>query len=94
MVFDYLLQISYNGVRVSYKPMSLRIYERYVEIAGWSLSKGSIDYKLHDDKGAFRCFIKVTHGKNTKGNEIDARSVRQTENKFKEAGLSWPPNKK
>ncbi len=77
-----------------FKPMPLKLFLSYIKSAGWTLSKGSIDHNLHDDKDGFACSIKITHGKNTKANEIPAISVKKTENEFKKRGLSWPPKKK
>jgi hypothetical protein len=79
---------------MSNKPMPLKKFESLLKIQGWNLIKGGIDYKLYDDNGHYRCTIKITHGKNTKGNEVDARSIRNTEKNFKEDGLTWPPKKK
>jgi hypothetical protein len=77
-----------------YKPLPLRIFRKYVDLAGWKLEKGSIDHNLYDDKNGFACSVKVTHGKNTKSNEIPALSVQKTEKEFKKRGLIWPPKKK
>ncbi len=70
-----------------------KTYRKYLKIAGWHLVKGSIDYKLIDDKGTFICAIKIVHGKKTK-QEVIAYSVQKTEQEFKKRGLSWPPQKK
>lgn len=74
--------------------MPLRIYKRNLELAEWSLTKGSIDYILRDEKHDLVCSIKITHGKNTKGNEVSACSVARTAKAFKERGKLWPPSKK
>lgn len=76
-----------------YKPLDEKIYLQYLKIAGWSLKKGSIDYKLYDENGNFVCAIKISHGKKTK-QEVVARSVHRTEQEFKGRGLKWPPKKK
>lgn len=78
---------------MGYKPLDEKIYLQYLKLAGWTLKKGSIDYKLHDEKGNFVCAIKISHGKKTK-QEVVARSVNKTEKEFKLRGLSWPPKKK
>lgn len=77
-----------------FKPMPRKEFESYVKIAGWRLEKGKIDYNLYDDENDFTCSIKITHGKNTKSNEVPAISVKKTENEFKKRGLTWPPKKK
>lgn len=77
-----------------FKPMPRKEFESYVKIAGWRLEKGKIDYNLYDDENDFTCSIKITHGKNTKSNEVPAISVKKTENEFKKRGLIWPPKKK
>ncbi len=76
-----------------YKPLDEKTYLQYLKIVGWSLKKGSVDYKLHDENGTFVCAIKISHGKKTK-QEVVARSVHKTEQEFKERGLVWPPKKK
>lgn len=76
-----------------YKPLDEKTYRQYLKIVGWSLDKGSIDYKLYDEKGHFVCAIKISHGKKTK-QEVVARSVQRTEQEFKSRGLIWPPKKK
>jgi hypothetical protein len=78
---------------VVFKPLDEKIYLRYLRLVGWSLKKGSIDYKLYDDKDQFVCAIKISHGKNTK-EEVVAMSVQKTAREFKERGLAWPPRKK
>jgi hypothetical protein len=76
-----------------YKPLDEKNYLRYLKIAGWSLIKGSIDYKLLDNNGNFVCAIKISHGKKTK-KEVVANSIHKTEQEFKLRGLQWPPRKK
>ena len=77
-----------------FKPMPLKLFLSCINSAGWTLEKGSIDHNLYDDKNGFACSVKITHGKNTKANEIPALSVKKTENEFKKRGLVWPPKKK
>jgi hypothetical protein len=76
-----------------FKPLDERTYRKYLKMVGWSLLKGSIDYKLHDENGAFLCAIKIAHGKNSK-QEIIARSIHRTKQEFNKRGWSWPPQKK
>jgi hypothetical protein len=76
-----------------FKPIEEKIYLRFLKIVEWSLKKGSIDYKLFDEKNQFVCAIKISHGKNTK-EEVVAMSVQKTAREFKERGLTWPPRKK
>lgn len=76
-----------------FKPLDRKTYLRYLDLAGWRLVKGSIDYKLYDDKDQFVCAIKISHGKQTK-EEVVAMSVQKTAREFKERGLLWPPKKK
>jgi hypothetical protein len=78
---------------VVFKPLDEKTYLRYLKVAGWNLKKGSIDYKLYDDKDQFVCAIKISHGRNTK-EEVVAMSVQKTAREFKERGLVWPPRKK
>ena len=78
---------------MAFKPMDEGAYLRYLKYVGWSLSKGSIDYKLYNEKGEFLCAIKIAHGKHTK-KEVVANSVKKTENEFKKRGWQWPPRKK
>lgn len=82
-----------QGMGMSYKPMSVKIYLGCLKIVGWSLLKGSIDWNLYNKDGDFVCTIKITHGKGKK-QEVDARSVKKTENEFKLRGWLWPPKKK
>jgi len=77
-----------------YKPMPSKTFYQYLKLVSWTLEKGSIDHNLYDEKGDFICSIKISHGKNTKANEIVAHSVRKVENEFKKRGLPWPPRKK
>jgi hypothetical protein len=76
-----------------YKPLDEKIYRQYLKMVGWDLNKGSIDYKLMDEDGAFVCTIKIAHGKKSK-REVIAYSVQRTQQEFKKRGLSWPPKKK
>lgn len=55
-----------------FKPLPLKIFLSHIHSAGRKLEKGSIDHNLFDDKNDFACSIKVTHGKNTKSNEVPA----------------------
>jgi hypothetical protein len=76
-----------------FKPLDESIYLKYIKMVGWSLKKGSIDYKLYDENGYFVCSIKISHGKKSdKG--VVAHSVKKTEQEFKQRGWSWPPRKK
>lgn len=77
-----------------FKPMPLKIFLSHIKTAGWVLKKGSIDYNLFDHNDGFACSIKVSHGKNTKSNEVPAISVKKTEKEFQKRGLIWPPKKK
>lgn len=77
-----------------FKPIPRKDFEFYIRIAGWKLEKGKIDYNLYDNNNDFACSIKITHGKNTKSNEIPAISVKKTKSEFKKRGLVWPPKKK
>lgn len=76
-----------------FKPLDEKTYQRYLKMVDWSLKKGSIDYKLYDDKNQFVCAIKISHGKKAK-EEVVAMSVQKTAREFKERGLVWPPRKK
>lgn len=78
---------------MTYKPLSVKTYLEYIKRVGWFLEKGSIDWKLFDEKGQFVCSIMISHGKNTK-EEVVAHSVQKTERFFKQGGLKWPPKKK
>lgn len=76
-----------------FKPLDEKTYLKYLKLAGWSLVKGKIDYKLLDDKGEFVCAIKISHSSRSK-QEVVAYSVQKTKNEFKKRGLVWPPQKK
>lgn len=76
-----------------YKPLDEKTYRQFLKMAGWSLVRGSIDYKLYDENITFICAIKISHGKKSK-QEVVARSVQRTEREFKKRGLTWPPKKK
>ena len=78
---------------MSYKPMTVKVYNAHIKKVGWKLEKGSIDWNLYNEKDEFLCSVKITHGKGKK-QEIDARSVKKTEREFKERGWLWPPKKK
>ncbi len=66
---------------MSYKPVPLRIYLRYIKTVGWTLEKGSVDYNLYNENNGFICAIKVAHGRNSTSNEVVAQSIkRQKEN--------------
>lgn len=65
-----------------FKPMPLRIFLKYIDLANWRIEKGSIDHNLFDDQNCYICSIKITHGKNTKSNEITAHSIKKVENEF------------
>ncbi len=78
---------------MAFKPMDEGVYLRYLRMVGWSLIKGSIDYKLINEKGEFLCAIKIAHGKHSK-REVVAPSVQKTEKQFKTRGWPWPPQKK
>ena len=79
---------------MSYKPLPLRVYFRLIKLVGWTLEKGGIDYNLYNETHGFICAIKVTHGKNSKSNEVTAQSIQKTEREFKRRGWTWPPLKK
>lgn len=76
-----------------FKPIPEKLYLKYLSIAKWKLEKGSIDWKLYDEEGAFVCSIKISHGKGQK-KQVVAHSVKKTEFHFQQKGLSWPPKKK
>lgn len=76
-----------------FKPLPIKIFEKYIESVGWILEKGAIDWNLYTQNRDFVCFIIISHGKNTKS-EITAFSVHKTKKAFEERGLIWPPNLK
>ena len=78
---------------MSFKPLPIKKYQKYIDAVNWRLDKGSIDWNLYNDKGDFICSIIVSHGKNSKS-EITAYSVHKTRKNFEERGLKWPPNLK
>jgi hypothetical protein len=78
---------------MSYKPLSVKKYQEYIKIAGWTLQKGKIDWNLYNENDIFICSIKIAHGKNTK-EEVVAGCVKKTQRAFEERGLIWPPIKK
>lgn len=76
-----------------YKPLDENTFLRFLKMVGWSLEKGGFDFSLCNEKGDYLCTIKIIHGKGKK-REVASSSVRKTEQKFKERGWSWPPQKK
>ena len=78
---------------MAFKPMDEGVYLKYLKMVGWRLEKGSIDYKLYNEKDEFLCAIKIAHGKKTK-KEVVAFSVQKTEREFKLRKWQWPPQKK
>jgi len=78
---------------MTYKPLAVKTYLAYIKCAGWSLKKGSVDWKLFDENGRLLCSIIIAHGKKTR-EEVIAHSVKKTERLFKLNGLIWPPKKK
>lgn len=42
-----------------FKPMPVKKYLKYIKLANWRLEKGSIDWKLYNEQGAFVCAIMV-----------------------------------
>jgi hypothetical protein len=76
-----------------FKPLSIKVFEKYIESVGWNLEKGSVDWNLYNEKGDFICSVIKAHGKNTKS-EITAFSVNKTKKAFEERRLKWPPNLK
>ena len=77
---------------MTYKPLSIKQYEKFIKIAKWKLEKGKIDWNLYNANGEFICSIIIAHGKNTKS-EVTALSVNKTKKAFEERGLPWPPKK-
>jgi hypothetical protein len=59
---------------MTYKPMSIKQYEKFIKAAKWKLEKGKIDWNLYNETGNFICSIIIAHGKNTKS-EVTALSV-------------------
>ena len=78
---------------MSFKPLSIKIFEKYIEFVEWRLEKGSIDWNLYNESNHFVCSIIIAHGKNTKS-EVTAFSIHKTKKAFEERGLKWPPNLK
>lgn len=78
---------------MTYKPLTVKKYEKYIKTARWTLKKGKIDWNLYDENDILICSIKIAHGKNTK-QEVVAYSVKMTKKAFEERGLQWPPQKK
>lgn len=78
---------------MTYKPLTVKKYLKYIKSVGWTLVKAGIDWKLLNENGQMVCTIIIAHGNKTK-EEVIAHSVKKTENKFKERGLQWPPKKK
>lgn len=64
-----------------FKPLPIKVYEKYIKSVGWMLKKGSIDWNLYNEQGEFICSIIKSHGK-TKS-EITAHSVDRTKKAFK-----------
>ena len=43
---------------MSFKPLPRKDFEKKIKKVGWKLVKGSIDWKLYDEKDCFFCTIK------------------------------------
>ena len=76
-----------------FKPMPPKDFTKYIELVGWRLEKGGVDWNLYSEDGTFICTIQISHGSRTKS-EVTARSVRKVETAFKERNWKWPPHKK
>jgi hypothetical protein len=76
-----------------FKPMSPKVFEKYLSMVEWYLEKGSIDWNLYNERGNFILTIKIGHGSRAKS-EVTAVSVKKVEQAFKERGWIWPPKKK
>ncbi len=46
--------------------MDESVYVKYLKMVAWRIEKGSIDYKLFNEKDEFLCTIKIAHGKKDK----------------------------
>ena len=62
---------------MTYKPLSIKQYEKFIKIANWRLEKGRIDWNLYNENGDFMCSIIIAHGKKAKS-EVTAFSVQKT----------------
>jgi hypothetical protein len=85
------LEIKESGM--SFKPLSRKIFEKFIKAAGWKLEKGAVDWNLYNGTGGFVCSVIISHGKRTKS-EVTAHSVHKTKKAFEERGLIWPPKQK
>lgn len=72
-----------------YKPMTKREFEKCIHAVGWTLEKGSIDWKLYDEEHKFVCTIKITHP----GGEVIAMHVNRVKKEFDSRGLLWNQKK-
>ncbi|MCE5317221.1 MAG: hypothetical protein LLG04_07650 [Parachlamydia sp.] len=77
-----------------FKPVPLRVFLDLVKLVDWDLKKGKIDWNLYDEENALVCSIKISHGKNSKANEVVAHSIKKVEREFKKRRLAWPPKRK
>lgn len=68
-----------------YAPIKRRDFEKRLKELGWHLEKGSIDWKLYDERDKFVCAIKITHP----GNEIIPMHLQKVKKICQERGLSW-----
>jgi len=76
-----------------FKPMTPELFKKYVELVGWRLEKGGIDWNLYSDEGRFVCCVQMSHSRGNK-REVTAFSVKKVEQEFKRRRLAWPPRKK
>lgn len=69
---------------MTYRPMKLKDYLRWIRRYGWSLRKGKIDWILFDAAGTQVCSIIIQH---PGPKEVVAHSVQKTERELKRRGL-------
>ncbi len=62
---------------MAFKPMDEREFIRLIKIVGWSLKKSGFDYNLLNENGNYMCTIKITHGKNTKGERYQLTTLKR-----------------
>jgi hypothetical protein len=69
---------------MTYKPIKLRDYLRWIRRFGWSLHKGKIDWNLRDERNIYVCSIIVKH---PGAREVVTQSVQKTERELRARGL-------
>jgi hypothetical protein len=70
---------------MSFKPMKLRDYKKWIHTFGWKLEKGGMDWKLYNQRGELMVRnIIIPH---PPGSEVASLSVKKTRKALELEGL-------